>query len=1227
MRQSLSILFFTFLSVFAWGQTDVNMITGTYTSCGGGFFDSQGQGGGGYLDNEYAVVTICPENEGEVVGVDFTFFNLSQEGPENTWDYLAIYDGENTNANGLGFYTGTSLQGTFVSASPLNPSGCLTFVFESNNVGTGSFVGIITCETPCDRPVVVASDDAPATRRVCVGDEITFDGSASFAADGFNIIEYNWDFDDGTNDTSGPIVSHVFDEPGEYVVELYLTDDNGCSSANLANLQLLVATPPSWEDFPSDQDLCLGEEFSAQVDPDFFEITWSGAQDSFENPEDIFLEDVIGAPYESEIFVNAFEPGQTLTDVEDLLNITVNMNHSWLYDLFISVSCPSGESVILHNQWNLAGGLETGTNGTNLGIPDQEFFEYSWTNDPEYATWAEEAEGIGTPEIPAGSYASVDPLDGLVGCELNGTWTIQIIDFWGGDDGDLDNWSIGFDPSIFPDVTEFTPDIGLGADSSFWTFPVGGPDPYNLDLEGNNFTILPDEEGTWDYTFTAINNHGCSYDSTITITVEEALQADAGEDMTWCGPGTTLLGGFQDIPSPLCSSDGGNYDYCYTDNENSVFTYCPDNPGDGITFMSIVFNSGEIENFFDEITFYDGDDITAPIIDQVDGDLTGLSFTATNPDGCITMQITSDFTVSCTGGFIDPLNYDVVCNLGGPDYTYEWVPATGLSDPTILNPTVDEITEPTTYTLTVYPDTRPECSSTDEMVISPAFVYTFDFEAPICFEPDGSITVEVDPDSGDGPWTLSIEEGGEIVDEITYDGGVHVFDNLFPGFYVLEITDGVCSREEIIVIDAPPNITLTAPQDTTICYEGMATLTVEPSEDPGDLEYFWSNGGTGQTLEFQTLQDSILTVFGTYSAGCYTDTVQVGVFVLEPLSMSISDGDTICLGDSILVAASNISGGLEPYTFEWSVDAGGVIEQQSAYVFPEYTANWCCTMDDACETPPNVQCIEIVISDPVDPGFVADTLGGCVPVTIGFSGVADNPEFIAESVWEFGDGSFSSLDQQVFHTYESQGVYTVTHSIVTNFGCFFEQTEEDLINIFNQPIAGFDVEPQTAVLPNTAMDFINYSLGAEDYIWVMNETDSLTEEDPTYQFPAFPGSYPVTLYAANEWGCVDSLSRSVFVVDEFVMYVPNVFTPDFDGINDRFYFEGIDVDKDDFTLQIFDRWGEVVFTSTTFEEGWDGSYNRRSHFVPDGIYVYRIETRSLTTEERKEIVGHVLITR
>jgi hypothetical protein len=174
MRIDLTLLprilasFFLLLSLDAVSQVNNVVIdNGTFYSCGGAFFDSGGQGGPGYQNNEYFVCTICPETEGDVVTVDFITFTLDETGNQNTWDYIAIYDGDNTAAAPLGVYTGNDLQGLFVTATSQNTSGCLTFVFDSNAEGTGNFGGSITCDTPCDRPIAVATYDAPDSHRMC----------------------------------------------------------------------------------------------------------------------------------------------------------------------------------------------------------------------------------------------------------------------------------------------------------------------------------------------------------------------------------------------------------------------------------------------------------------------------------------------------------------------------------------------------------------------------------------------------------------------------------------------------------------------------------------------------------------------------------------------------------------------------------------------------------------------------------------------------------------------------------------------------------------------------------------------------------------------------------------------------------------------------------------------------------------------------------------------------
>ena len=200
------------------------------------FLDSGGQVGTGYGNNEDFTYTICPDNPGDAISVDFITANFAAGGAAPV-DNMTIYDGDNTTAPVIGNWTGTALQGQVISASIGNVTGCLTFVWHSNDSGLGIFAGSITCTTPCARPTAVASIVGGAPAMVCPGEVVNFNGAASYAAPGFSLAQWLWDFDDGSTSTAAPAVGHAFANPGEYIVQLYLEDNNGCASTNRVDLQ------------------------------------------------------------------------------------------------------------------------------------------------------------------------------------------------------------------------------------------------------------------------------------------------------------------------------------------------------------------------------------------------------------------------------------------------------------------------------------------------------------------------------------------------------------------------------------------------------------------------------------------------------------------------------------------------------------------------------------------------------------------------------------------------------------------------------------------------------------------------------------------------------------------------------------------------------------------------------------------------------------------------------
>ena len=514
---------------------DVLISQGTANTCNGVLFDTGGQGGTGYQNNESFTLTICPDTPGDVITVVFNTFNLdptdTQPGNGNNQDNLHIYDGNSIAAADLGTYATNSLQGTIVSTTSGNTSGCLTFVFTSNDVGTGVFSGTITCSTPCQPPSALFTSPTVAQnpQLICQGETVNFDASGSTAQASFTIADYIFDYGDGLIDTlQTPTASHAFANPGEYLVKLTVIDDNGCTNMNSEIIKIWVSTTPYFNTLVSDSVICLGESSCLDGGVDFTPVTYTPTPGSSLTGT-TYLPDDVGSCFTATLDYGFFTPGQTLTDINDLLGICVNMEHSYMGDLVTTITCPNGTSVVMHQQ---NGG------GTNLGYPDQADdstlvgvgWDYCWSPTATNGTWEENSQfGItpntmtnstGSESLIPGTYESVNPLTPLVGCPLNGIWEIEFCDLFGADDGFVFDFWLDLDSSLYPSLTTFTPSIGMMGDSTYWNATAPN-DSYitSTSNDSNVICITPTAAGVADYTFIANDNFGCSYDTTISVTV------------------------------------------------------------------------------------------------------------------------------------------------------------------------------------------------------------------------------------------------------------------------------------------------------------------------------------------------------------------------------------------------------------------------------------------------------------------------------------------------------------------------------------------------------------------------------------------------------------------------------------------------------------------------------------------------------------------------------------
>ena len=110
--------------------------------------------------------------------------------------------------------------------------------------------------------------------------------------------------------------------------------------------------------------------------------------------------------------------------------------------------------------------------------------------------------------------------------------------------------------------------------------------------------------------------------------------------------------------------------------------------------------------------------------------------------------------------------------------------------------------------------------------------------------------------------------------------------------------------------------------------------------------------------------------------------------------------------------------------------------------------------------------------------------------------------------------------------------------------------------------------------------------------------------------------------AVNTNGCRDSITKIVDIKPAFTIYIPNTFTPNNDGVNDGFLALGIGIKE--FNLQIYDRWGKLVFESDDINKAWDGSINGEGDYesAKQDVYVWKATVKDVMLKNH-DLIGHV----
>lgn len=132
--------------------------------------------------------------------------------------------------------------------------------------------------------------------------------------------------------------------------------------------------------------------------------------------------------------------------------------------------------------------------------------------------------------------------------------------------------------------------------------------------------------------------------------------------------------------------------------------------------------------------------------------------------------------------------------------------------------------------------------------------------------------------------------------------------------------------------------------------------------------------------------------------------------------------------------------------------------------------------------------------------------------------------------------------------------------------------------------------------------FTNHSSRGQ-YNWRFKDGSVSNEAEPKL-FLRHKGNYPVELTVAGENGCSNTVSQVVMVENEYSLLAPNTFTPNGDALNNTFIPEALKIMDVDFTMNIYDRSGKLVYSTRTTDKPWDGRYTSDNKMAPEGAYVW-----------------------
>lgn len=747
--------------------------------------------------------------------------------------------------------------------------------------------------------------------------------------------------------------------------------------------------------------------------------------------------------------------------------------------------------------------------------------------------------------------------------------------------------------------------------------------------------------GSYVLTYTVTDNRGCTGTDNITVTVNalptstispDPASVCAGSTInvngnptggsgtysthTWTGTGATSLSATNTVNPTFSNGTAGTYvlTYTVTDNLGCVGTdnltvtvnalptsiispdpasVCAGSPlslngnptGGSGTYSTHVWTGAGA-------TSLSSTSIVNPNFTNATAGTYALTYTVTDNAGCIgtdnitvTVNPLDDASFSYTSNSFCQTGTNPLATISGTiGGTFSATPA-GL----VIDPSTGEIdlaaSALNTYTITYTTNGSCPASNTTNITISSSNTADFSYAGPYC-------TTDADPTptliGGSISGTFSALQAGLVfvststgeVDLSASTPGTYTVTNTIPAFGGCAAT----SFDATIVISPADDATFSYAQNNYCVSEPNPLATVTGI-----------SGGTFSSTVGITIDSSTGEIdLGTSTAGSYTITYTTpgpcvnsatfSVTISSSFDATITQAGPFCANDASVNLSAATTGGT------WSgtgVNASGTFDPATAGAGNHdiiYTISGTCGDADTMTI--------IVTALPTADGG-SDQVIGCIPNSVSLNGVTQTS---ATYLWTTSDGNIVSGATTVNPVVDQVGTYTLT---VTLNGC--SSTDVVIVTNSTSPVAAFTMTPSTGFVPTISATDNNSTGSGLTYLWTSGDGETSALAEPIFTYDS-AGIYTVTLIVVDQFGCIDTTTSIVTIYDEFIIIIPNVFSPNGDNTNETFFITAQGVTE--MTVDIYNRWGNYIKGWTSLTGFWDGKKDGKE--VPDGVYYYII---------------------